>query len=160
MEIISPVRSFAFLSFPCLSFRNLMRVSRNAGGEDGAVKLLDVFLDRHRRSSNASSQAATDPPSEAFHRPYAEVVQTLPSHESSVGALAVGLYGCSNGLESTLVVSGGGKMEVRAWRMGGGCGHGGSGEGRPREEAMGAACAPLVRFTKSFWGPALYGYIL
>lgn len=128
-----------------------MRVSRHAGGEDGAVKLLDVFYKRRRGSSN--SQAATHPASEVFHHPYAKVAQTLPSHESSVGALAVGMYGrgsgteeigCFKGLESTLVVSGGGKMETRAWCMEGGCGQGGNDAAEPREEAMEAVCAPPV----------------
>eukprot|EP00903_Cladosiphon_okamuranus_P013793 g12836.t3 len=60
------------------------------GGEDGTVKLLQVFYERPKRSSAA--QAAADPASERFHHPYAKVVQTLPSHESSVGALAVGIW--------------------------------------------------------------------
>lgn len=129
-------------------FGNLMRVSRVVGGEDGAVKLLDVFHERPRRGSN--TQAAADPASQAFHGPYAKVVQTLPSHESSVGAVAVGLYrrggGVFKGLESTLVVSGGGKMEARAWCLEGGCGPGGDDAGGPREEVMQAACAPPVSY--------------
>lgn len=124
--------------------RNLMHVSPVAGGEDGAVKLLDVFCERPRRSSNP--QAVTDPASETFHCPYTTVVQTLPSHESSVGALAVGLYRDINGLESTLIVSGGGKMEARSWCMEGACGPGGNHEGSPREEVFEAACAPPVSY--------------
>lgn len=138
-------------------------MSRNAGGEDGAVKLLDVFYNCHRRGRG--SQAAIDPATETFHRPYAKVVQTLPSHESSVGALAIGMYGrgssdahadaheigCFKGLESALVVSGGGKMEARAWCMAGVGGHSGSDAGEPREEAVEAACEqPPVRYSSFF----------
>lgn len=50
--------------------------------------------------------------------PYATLVQTLPPHESSVGALAVGKYdGTSRngGRQWPTIVSGGGKMELRAW---------------------------------------------
>lgn len=135
-----------------ISFRNPPRLSRVAGGEEGAVKLLDVFYKSHRRSSN--SQATTDRADDPFHRPYAKVVQSLPSHESSVGALAVGMYGrgsdadeigCSAREEFTLVVSGGGKMETRAWCLEGvGC-QGGSDAGGPREEAAESSCAPPVR---------------
>lgn len=77
-----------------------------------------------------------------------------------MGALAVGRYGrgsdaddigCSKGLESTLIVSGGGNMESRAWCMEGGRGQGGRDAGGPREEATGAAYTPPVRYS-SFWG--------
>ena len=122
-------------------------MSRVAGGEDGAVKLLSVFYEAPRRSNDPP--IATDPASEALHRPYAKVVQTLPSHESSVGALAVGMYGCGGdvkSLESALVVSGGGKLEVRAWCMEGTCDQGRKNAGGHREEAMNATCAPPVSF--------------
>lgn len=128
-----------------------MRVLRDAGGEDGAVKLLDVLCEHPRRSS--SPQAASNPAREAFHRPYAKIVQTLPSHESSVGALAVGMcgrggaadeIGCSKDLESTLVVSGGGNMEARAWRMDGGRGRDGSDASRHRGQGMNAVGTPRV----------------
>ncbi|CAN0167636.1 unnamed protein product, partial [Ectocarpus sp. 12 AP-2014] len=59
----------------------------------------------------------------SFHPPGATVVQILPSHESSVGALAVGsliLYDGHPAERSgrALIVSGGGKMEARAWCCG------------------------------------------
>eukprot|EP00752_Nemacystus_decipiens_P003736 g3442.t1 len=123
------------------------------GGEDGAVMLLDVFYESPRRRSRR--QAATAPASETFRRPYARVVQTLPSHASSVGALAVGTYGrvgdadeigCVNSRERTLVVSGGAKMEARAWCVVDKCGQGGNDTGGLRRKTVEAACAPPVRW--------------
>ncbi len=123
----------------------------SAGGEDGAVKLLDVFYKRHE-------VATVDATVWSSHGPYAKVVQTLPFHESSVGALAVGTYGGGSNsdhslspeasLKSTLVVSGGGKLEVRAWCVEGV--NGGSGnekeKGDCREaEVTGATFASPVR---------------
>ena len=126
-----------------------------AGGEDGAVKLLDVFYKRRKCSGNppiATDDAScrlhpmsfpNDGSCGRFHRPYAKLVQTLPSHESSVGALAVGVCGGGSNsdkeslLKSTLVVSGGGKLEVRAWQVGR--------DGSGNETGAHRDCSPPVR---------------
>lgn len=122
----------------------------SAGGEDGAVKVLDVFYKRHRCSSNPQKDASIW----SFHGPYAKVIQTLPSHESSVGALAVGTHGSGSDsdnslgtearLKSTLVVSGGGKLEVRAWCVEGVNGGSGNKKGDCYREGK-ATFAPPVR---------------
>lgn len=136
-----------------------------AGGEDGAVKLLDVFYNRRRHTSNAPN--TTDdlgrerhptpspryPASETFQPPYAKVVQTLPMNESSVGALGVGTCGGNNirgqtGLQSTLVVSGGGKMEARTWCAGGVGDQGGI--------ESGGRCVPVRFLFAEYFTPPLW----
>ncbi|CAM9184864.1 unnamed protein product [Scytosiphon promiscuus] len=120
------------------------------GGEEGTVKLLDVF---YRQQQQQHPRPGGD--SNAFHRPYARVVQTFPSHESSVGAVAVGNYQGGSGRPSsrrpTLVVSGGGKMEARAWHMERDQGVGDNGASANRVRAgrttrMVSTCSPPVRW--------------
>ena len=162
-----------------VSWRSACRTS--VGGEDGVVKLLDVFFKRRRTagqtasdSSSASGQISADrnfkvhhptepdafgfhhptkpeapePRGGGFHHPYARVRQTLPSHESSVGALAVGVrrenscIGSSGGAHG-VVISGGGKMELRAWGFEDQCGIGGK-VVRGRAAAVGRTCTPPV----------------
>lgn len=143
----------------------------SAGGEDGVVKLLDVFYQRQRTGGQAASDIRSAPgqtsaggnsrvhhPTEpdafetrggGFHYPYTRVRQTLPSHESSIGALAVGIsaenscIGSRGGGTQGVVISGGGKMELRAWGLEDQRGIGGD-VGRGRAAAVDATCAPPV----------------
>lgn len=134
------------------------------GGEDGGVKVLDIFCERRHRSiltgdsSSSVFQNSRTPcpdslppshgsPGTAYVRPYANVVQTLPSHESSVAALAIAIpaenTSGSGWDREAFIASGGGKMELRAWRTEGWRGNGiNAGDERREGEAM--VCAPPV----------------
>lgn len=125
-----------------------------AGGEDGTVKLVDVLfpgndgrdfdfgsttsvLDRlavaetkaHGASDTDNTHGCSSPWEKRTSTPFcslphAKVVQTLPPHESSVGAIAVASEATwptrlrNEEFEfggKSLIFSGGGKMELRAW---------------------------------------------
>lgn len=141
----------------------------SVGGEDGVVKLLDVFYKGQRTGpggqiasdfrsvprrpaagGDSTTHDRTEPDlhesSDRFHYPYARVAQTLPSHESSVGALAVGFRAensCIGRGAQSVVISGGGKMELRAWCVEDQLGVGAN-VGRRRVAAVGATSAPPV----------------
>lgn len=134
------------------------------------IKLLDIFYKGQRAGDeiavpgrpaargDSATHNRTEPdlckPRDRFHHPYARVTQTLPSHESSVGALAVGFsaenYCTGSGVQG-VIISGGGKMELRAWCLEDQLGIAAD-VGRGRVAAMDATCAPpvgLLRFATS-----------
>lgn len=134
------------------------------------VKLLDVFYKgqctgdeiaipgRPAAGGDSAAHNRTEPdicePRDTFHYPYARVTQTLPSHESSVGALAVGFRAensCTSSGVQGVVISGGGKMELRAWCLEDQLGIE-TDVGRGKAAAMDATCTPpvgLLRFAAS-----------
>lgn len=82
-------------------------------------------------STNAEPSSRTQPELQPPVATAAAVMQVLPSHESSVGAVTAvetpeGVYGEPGG--KFLIVSGGGKMELRAWCLGGRVGKSRDGE--------------------------------
>lgn len=131
------------------------------------VKLLDVFYKGQRTGGQIASGFRSVPRRPAaggdftthdrtepdlhescgrFHYPYARVAQTLPSHESSVGALAVGFRAetsCVGSGAQSVVISGGGKMELRSWCVEDQLGMGAD-VGRGRVAAVGGTSAPPV----------------